>query len=102
MKTQYEACSFGHLRWEAAPVGVAGVVEVRVDQPISEFTSGTTLVTAAQKQIKKDFGISSVADLGDKVLFCLPAGTGGWIASAGVGHWRAQFNDEWCLSLTGT
>jgi hypothetical protein len=102
MKTQYEACSFGQLRWEPATVGVAGVVEVRVGQGISEFTSGTALVTAAQKQIKQDFGISSVADLGDKVLFCLPAGTGGWIASAGLGHWRAQFNDEWCLSLTGT
>ena len=25
MKTQYEACSFGQLRWETAPVGVAGV-----------------------------------------------------------------------------
>ena len=102
MKTQYEACSFGQLRWETAPVGVAGVVEVRVGQRISEFTSGTALVTAAQKQIKKDLGISAVSDLGDKVIFCLPAGTGGWIASAGIGHWRAQFNDEWCLSLTGT
>jgi hypothetical protein len=102
MKTQYEACSFGQLRWEPAPVGVAGVVEVRVGQQMSEFTSGTSLVTAAQKQIKKEFGISSVADLGDKVIFCLPAGTGGWIASAGLNHWRAQFNDEWCLSLTGT
>jgi hypothetical protein len=101
MKTQYEACSFGQLKWEMAPVGVSGVVEVRVDEGISAFTSGTALVTAAQKQIKKDMKISKVSDLGDKVLFCLPAGTGGWIASAGLGHWRAQFNDEWCLSLTG-
>jgi hypothetical protein len=83
-------------------VGVAGVVEVRVGQQISEFTSGTALVTAAQKQIKKDLGISTVSALGDKVIFCLPPGTGGWIASAGIGHWRAQFNDEYCLSLTGT
>jgi hypothetical protein len=102
MKTQYEACSFGQLRWEPAPVGAAGVLEVQVGQRMSEFTSGPTLVTAAQKQIKKEFGISSVAELGDKVMFCLPAGTGGWIASAGLNHWRAQFNDEWCLSLTGT
>jgi hypothetical protein len=102
MKTQYEACSFGQLRWEAAPVGVAGVLEVRIGQRISDFTSGTALVTAAQNQIKKDLGISKVSDLGDKVIFCLPAGTGGWIASAGLNHWRAQFNDEWCLSLTGT
>jgi hypothetical protein len=102
MVTQYEACSFGQLKWKMAPVGVAGVVEVRVDQGISAFTSGTALVTAAQKQIKKDMQISSVRDLGDKVLFCLPPGTGNWIASAGLGHWRAQFNDEWCLSLTGT
>jgi hypothetical protein len=102
MKTQYEACSFGQLRWEPAPVGVAGVVEVRVNQRVAEFATGTALVTAAQKQIKTDLGISAVSDLGEKVIFCLPAGTGGWIASAGIGHWRAQFNDEWCLSLTGT
>jgi hypothetical protein len=102
MKTQYEACSFGQLKWEMAPVGVAGVVEVRVDQPMANFNSGTALVTAAQKKIKQDMQISKVSDLGDKVIFCLTAGTGGWIASAGLGHWRAQFNDEWCLSLTGT
>jgi hypothetical protein len=74
-----------------------------VNQRVAEFTSASALVTAAQKQIKNDLGISSVADLAEKVLFCLPPGTpGDWIASAGMGHWRAQFNDEWCLSLTGT
>jgi hypothetical protein len=39
-----------------------------------------TRITAAQKQIKKDLGISAVSDPGDKVIFCLPLGTGGWIA----------------------
>jgi hypothetical protein len=102
MISQYDACSFGQLRWEAATVGVGGLVEVRVNQRVAEFTSASALVTAAQKQIKNDLGISSVAALAEKVLFCLPPGTpGDWIASAGMGHWRAQFNDEWCLSLSG-
>jgi len=108
LKTQYNACSFGQLQWELAPVGV---IDVKVNQPISDFGSGSALVTAAQMQIKEDMNLkpflvrnnqTSISHLADKVLMCLPPGTGNWAASAGINHWRAQFNDEWCLSLTAT
>jgi len=99
LKTQYDACSFGQLHWELASVGV---IDVKVNKPVSDFTSGSALVTAAQKQMKVEMDIASVSDLADKVLMCLPSGTGNWVASAGVNHWRAQFNNEWCLSLTAT
>jgi hypothetical protein len=99
LKTQFSACSFGQLEWELAP---AGVVEVLVDQPVSDFTSGMALVLAAQATMSTKMGIPSAADLGDKVIMCLPPGTGSWVASSGVNHWRAQFNNEWCLSLTAT
>jgi hypothetical protein len=99
LRTQYMNCSFGQLEWVLAP---AGVVEVLVDQPVSDFTSGSALVTAVQNVMTGTMGISDVSTLGDKVMMCLPPGTGGWIASSGVNHWRAQFNDEWCLSLTAT
>ena len=36
------------------------------------------------------------------VAMCLPSGTGNWAASAGINHYRSQYNDEWCLSLSGT
>jgi hypothetical protein len=98
LRTQYMNCSFGQLEWTLAP---AGVVEVFVDQPVTDFTSGSALVSAAQDVMTGTMGIDP-SSLGDKVLMCLPPGTGGWIASSGVNHWRSQFNDEWCLSLTAT
>jgi hypothetical protein len=98
LRTQYMNCSFGQLEWTLAP---AGVVEVFVDQPIADFTTGSSLVTAAQNVMTDTMGIDP-STLGDKVMMCLPPGTGGWIASSGVNHWRSQFNDEWCLSLTAT
>ena len=98
LRTQYMNCSFGQLEWTLAP---AGVVEVYVDQPVADFKSGAELVTAAQEVMINSMGIEP-SKLGDKVMMCLPPGTGGWIASSGVNHWRSQYNDEWCLSLTAT
>lgn len=98
-RTQYSNCSFGQLQWSLAPVGV---LEVLVNQPKSTFPSASELVTAAQNKIKATMGISDVSTLADKVLMCLPTGIGSWVANSGVNHWRAQFNDEWCLSLTAT
>ena len=98
LRTQYMNCSFGQLEWILAP---AGVVEVYVDQTIADFTTGSSLVSAAQDVMTNTMGIDP-SSLGDKVMMCLPPGTGGWIASSGVNHWRSQYNDEWCLSLTAT
>jgi hypothetical protein len=98
-RTQYSNCSFGQLQWSLAPVGV---IEVTVNQPISAFPSAAELVTAAQDEIKTTMGISDASTLADKVLMCLPSGIGNWVANSGVNHWRAQFNDEWCVSLTAT
>jgi Gametolysin peptidase M11 len=96
---QYKAVSFGKLQFELAP---AGVLEVQVSSPVSSFASSSDLVTAAQEQIKSTYQITDVSTLADKVLMCLPPGTGNWAASAGVNHWRAQFNNDWCTSLSGT
>lgn len=98
-RTQYEACSFGKLQFYPAEVGV---LDVLVDDSISMFKSGAALVHAAQSVMKKEMGIRDVSKVADKVLVCLPPGTGNWVASSGVNHWRAQFNDGWCRSLTAT
>jgi len=100
LKTQYAACSFGKLQWELAP---AGIVEVKVsNRNVTSFDSGASLVTAAQEVLDKEMNIQ-VSNLADYVIMCLPSGVRrGWIASSGLNHWRAQFNDEWCLSLTAT
>jgi Gametolysin peptidase M11 len=97
VKTQYESCSMGQLRWKLSPYGV---LDVRVPQSVSSYTPAS-LVTAAQNIIKANGIVSKASDLGDRVLFCLAPGTGDWSASAGINHWRAQFNNDWCTSLSG-
>jgi hypothetical protein len=99
LRTQYRACSFDELDWVPAS---SGVLEVLVDQPVSNFKTGAELVSAALDTMTVTHGIANAAELADKVVMCLPPGTGGWVASSGVNHWRAQFNNDWCLSLTAT
>jgi hypothetical protein len=96
---QYKACSFGQLNWDPAQVGV---LEVTINQPISSFATGTAIVTAAQNQIKSSMGLASVTDLADRIVFCVPPGTGSWAGNAGINHWRVQLNDNWCLSLSAS
>lgn len=100
LMTQFDACSFGKLKFQLAP---AGVVSVTVNEPASNFDSGLALATAAQAELEKSSPYR-MEQLGEKVLVCLPPNVGSrpWVASAGVGHWRAQFNDVWCLSLSAT
>jgi hypothetical protein len=98
MKTQYSKCSFGQLEWVSA-----GVVDVVLDDAsIASFSSGSSLVYAASEKLSKDRNVTDASELADRVVFCLPNGTGNWAARAAVRHWRAQFNDEWCTSLTAT
>jgi hypothetical protein len=97
--SQYSACSFGQLKWTTT----VGVMEVNLAESIHSFTSATDVVMAAQAQLAKDMpGLTSAADLADSVMFCVPPGTGTWIANAGVNFWRANFNGDWCLSLSAT
>jgi Gametolysin peptidase M11 len=96
---QYNAMSFGKLKWSLAP---AGVIDVTVPNSISNFNGYLDLVTAAQDQVKAKLQVSDITTIADKVLMCVPPGTGTWAASAGVNHWRAQFNNDWCTSLSGT
>jgi hypothetical protein len=95
---QYSDCSFGKLQ-----LTNNGVFEVRISKTTSQLGGDWSQVVAeAQNQIKIDRGLTSVQQLADKILMCLPPGTGDWAASAGVNSWRAQFNSQWCTSLSAT
>jgi hypothetical protein len=93
--SQFKKCSAGRLTWE--PVDV---FDVSVNQPISDFSSGASIVHAAIRQVQLDLNIEDITFIADRIMFCTPPGTGSWVASAGLYHWRAQFNDDWCLSIT--
>jgi hypothetical protein len=99
LKTQFLACSSGQLDWQLQG---DRILEVFVDQPIKSFKGGSALVTAAQNVLRTMLDIEDISKIADKTLMCLPPGTGNWVASSGVGHWRAQFNDGWCRSLSAT
>ena len=97
--TQYNAISYGKLVWSLSSTGV---IDIQVPNSVASYGTATALVTAAQKLVKSQYQVSEVSALADRVMMCLPPGTGNWAASAGVNHWRAQFNNDWCTSLSGT
>jgi len=96
---QYDACSFGKLKWKLSDYGIQAVT---IPNSITEFKDAPSLITAVQRYLKEELDVIAVSQLADKVIMCLPPGTGNWAASAGVNHWRAQMNDSWCTSLSGT
>ena len=95
---QYKDISYGKLTWSLSSTGV---LDIQMPNTVASYGSATALVTAAQKIVKSKYQVSEVSGLADRVLMCLPPGTGSWAASAGVNHWRAQFNNDWCTSLSG-
>ena len=99
LRTQMEKCSIGQFRLTKAK---RFVINVRVDERMSELKRGAVAVAAASKKLLSQFNIGQVSDLADRVLFCVPPGTGNWAASAGMNHWKAQFNDGFCTSLSAT
>lgn len=100
LMTQYEACSFGKLKWRLQP---DAVVDVRIPEPMIRFNSSSTqLIEKAEGILRERFSVRSVADLADRVIYCVAPGTGEWAANAGVNHWRVQLNDDWCVSLSAT
>ena len=99
-QTQYDACSFGKLKWILAPTGV---LDIQLPNNVTEFAGRPgALVYEAQQFLKSHLNVLQVSGLADKVIMCVPPGTGDWAASAGVNHWRAQMNSNWCSSLSGT
>ena len=97
---QYRKCSFGKLQWELAE---AGVIDVQLDQPVADFGTGSSkILDAAQAKVIQMLKVDQITSLADRIMFCAPPGTGDWVAAAGLNHWRAQFNDAWCRSMTAT
>jgi hypothetical protein len=35
-------------------------------------------------------------------LFCMPPGTGDWLAYAYINSWDSYYNDYWCQRVSGT
>jgi hypothetical protein len=93
-QSQYKACSFGKLAWQSA-----GGMDVTLDSRISSYTSSSQLAEAAIGKVEARVG-RSINTLADKIVFCQPPGTSGWIAVATVNGWRVNVSSGFCLSLS--
>lgn len=98
MQAQYAACSANQLTWR-----LQGIHEVDLPGPLSDYAHSPSAVrnAATEQFLQRHSGtFQSMVDLADNVLYCIPPGTGGWVANAGTNYWRSQYNDAWCISLT--
>lgn len=94
---QTRECSMNKLHYKVK------VLTVQLYATMSAFgTSRNELVKAAQSRLQLDQKVVSLTELADRVMFCLPPGTGSWVAFASLNHWRSVYNGNWCLSLSAT
>lgn len=100
--SQFKACSFGKLQWRPAQIGrELGVISVDLPYPSRSYKNDRgKILKAAQEWIRSKYNLQTVSQLADRVFMCLPPNSGNFLASAGMNHFRAQFNTDWCLSLT--
>ena len=96
--TQFNKCSFGKLRFQKAQ---RHIIDVKVNESVSKYYGNPIkLVNKAQDALLNTLRVNRATDIADKIIMCVPSGTGSWVASAGVRHWRTQFNNEWTRSLS--
>jgi hypothetical protein len=95
-ESTYRDCSANQIDWN-----LQGIHTVNLPGPLSQYANNPGQIrNAATTQLMQEKGLGSMEDLANNVLYCIPPGTGDWVANAGTNHWRSQFNDAWCISLT--
>jgi len=97
LKSQYSRLSFGKLNFVPTQYGVMEV-------PVSMNANGASSATirdAAITYVTSRYGVTSMTDLADHVVFCIPPGTGEWAGSSPVQSWRIVMNNQWCGYLSG-
>jgi hypothetical protein len=94
--TQYSRVSFGKLQF--VPTQYA-VMEVPVNMN-ANGASTTTIINTAIAYVSSKYGVASMTQLADHILFCIPPGTGNWAGSSSVNSWRMVMNNDWCGDLS--
>lgn len=107
LKTQFEACSYGQLRvrgysgtTETNFTIVNGVVDLVVDYDVEGMDGGSrTALQNTALQVAEE-AIGNLRSQFDVVMFCMPPGTGNWLAYAFVGDQFSFYNNEWCTYVS--
>ena len=76
-------------------IGPDGVYTVYLPDIIASGKDASDIVDAAIAKATKDLG-QAPSMIANHVMFCIPPGTGNWIAYASVNHWQSAYNDKWC------
>lgn len=97
MRSQYAACSYDQMRFNPSTRDARirdGVYTVAIPNTIDDRVRDSIIRGAATEQVKVDFGVSSLTQLANHVMVCIPPGTtGGWIAYGYVGSFMTVYND---------
>lgn len=97
LSSQYSRLSFGQLNFVPTQYGV---MEVPVN--INAYGAASSNIRdAAITYVIAQYGVSSLTQLADHVIFCLPSGTGNWAGSSPVMSWRIVMNNDWCGYISG-
>jgi hypothetical protein len=95
--SQYAMLSFGKQIFVPTTYGVMEV-------PVSMNATGATYAAirdAALQVVLAKYNVSSITEMADHVMFCIPPGTGNWTSTSSFGSWRSVYNDQWCGYLSG-
>lgn len=127
MEANYRDCSAGKLNWV-----LHDIFDIYLPGSLATYGAAPRqLRDAAIERLRTQLGTSVFPPAQiDNMLFCMPPGTGSWVANAGVsylthaildlskapyrpnrffllplffpqtGHWASTYNSEWALSLT--
>lgn len=105
LRSQINKCSYGKLRIEpfrATTNGHTvqnGIVDVKIDFDTSASDNKGDLQQSAM-----DAASAKLGDLNNNkfglVMFCMPPGTGNWLAYAFSNHKYTFYNNNWCTSVT--
>jgi len=110
LKKQYAACSYDKLQIQEYIPGdgisdvptianAPGVVDVFVDE-YADGGSSYDIEHYAKIEAQNLFNVTDLESLFDLVMFCLPPGTGSWIAYAYLGREDSYYNDYWCQMIS--
>ena len=109
LKSQYNRCSHGQLQiQEYIPGAISSVPTAPnapgvVDVSVNVNAIGNTrqaIQAAANTELKSLLGVDDPGSLFDLVMFCMPPGTGSWIAYAYINKWDSYYNNDWCQSFS--
>jgi len=108
LKSQYDRCSYGQLKIQEYQGDISGfptepnapgVVDVVIDAA-ANGNSRSAIQAAANEKLQAMLGVSDPGTLFDLVMFCMPPGTGTWLAYAYINKWDSYYNNDWCQAVS--